>query len=237
MTTDSLFPLASSFMYQSQDLKTTAEIVSLLTEENKYRVLIEHIPAITYIAAMDELSSTLYASPQIERLLGFSQTEWMEDHTLWLKQIHPADRGFVLAELKRIHGGGDPIQCEYRMFTRTGEVVWFRDDAAILRGADGTPLLLYGVMLDITERKRLESELAATQYQLSESRKPHLSPREQAVLGLIREGKTDFEIGQQLALAERTVRYSLQRIYGKLGVTKRREAVEEAIHLRLLEDC
>ncbi len=49
-----------------------------------YRLLVEGIPAITYIAAFDAASSTIYTSPQIETILGFSQAEWMADHTLWL---------------------------------------------------------------------------------------------------------------------------------------------------------
>jgi PAS domain-containing protein len=77
-----------------------------------YRDLVEHIPAITYIAAWDEGSSTVYTSPQVERLLGFTQAEWMSDPTLWLKQIHPDDRARVLEGLARIHSGAEPDPIE-----------------------------------------------------------------------------------------------------------------------------
>jgi len=133
-----------------------------------YRVLIEHIPAITYIAAFDETSSTIYTSPQIAAILGFSQAEWMADHTRWLTQIHPDDRARVLAELERIHDGGLPRPCEYRMLTRDRRVVWFLDDAAIMRDAHNRPLYLYGVMSDITQRKRMEADLADARRRLAE---------------------------------------------------------------------
>src|SRR4051812_7706430 len=55
--------------------------IGLSEYEDACRLLIEHSPAITYIAAPDEDSSTRYASPQIERVLGFSQAEWMDDPT------------------------------------------------------------------------------------------------------------------------------------------------------------
>ena len=84
------------------------------TCEANYRRLIEHIPAITYIAALDETSSTLYTSPQIETILGFTQAEWMSDPTLWLKQIHPDDRARVLEGLARIHSGADLIRSNSR---------------------------------------------------------------------------------------------------------------------------
>jgi PAS domain S-box-containing protein len=141
-------------------------VAALLEGAAKYRMLIEHIPAITYIAAWDVESSTLYTSPQIESMLGFARAEWMADPTRWLTQIHPEDRAFVLAELAHLHGGGAPKPCEYRMLTRDGRVRWFRDETAILKGEAGQPLYLYGVMLDITERVQLETELKNSQQKL-----------------------------------------------------------------------
>jgi PAS domain S-box-containing protein len=210
--------------------------VALAEYEEACRLLIEHIPAVTYIAAWDEHSSTLYASPQIERMLGFSQAEWTDDPMLWRKQLHPDDRAYVLAERARQRASGAPICCEYRMLARAGRVVWLRDDATIHHDESGRPLYLYGIMLDITERKRLEAELAQTQSLLAESMKSRLNEREIMVLRLIRAGCTDREIGQQLAIAERTVRYCLKATYAKLGVTKRIEAVREATRLKLIDD-
>lgn len=160
-----------------------------------YQLLIEHIPAITYIAAWDEHSSTLYVSPQIEQLLGFSQSEWMADAHLWLKQIHPDDRDVVVQELQRIHAGGTPHPCDYRMLTRTGQVRWFHDDAAIRSDENNRPLCIYGVMIDITKQKEMEAELSTTQRQLWEARKPCLDERALAVLQLLQARYTDREIG------------------------------------------
>jgi two-component system sensor histidine kinase UhpB len=136
--------------------------------EKGYQLLIEHLPAICYIAAWDVESSTLYVSQQIQSILGFTQKEWMADATLWLKQIHPDDRASVLVELERLHAGGQPVPSEYRMLTRDGQVVWFRDEVAIGYGTDDRPLYLYGVMLDITERKRVEAELADVRRRLTD---------------------------------------------------------------------
>ena len=44
----------------------------LLAEEMKYRLLVKHSPAITYITAIDEQSSMLYTSPQIATSPGRS---------------------------------------------------------------------------------------------------------------------------------------------------------------------
>lgn len=100
----------------------------------------------------------------------------MADPTLWLKQIHVEDRAYVLKELAHIHAGAAPRPCEYRMLTCEGRIVWFRDDSAVLRDRNGQPLLLYGVMLDITDHKRLEAELIQAQRRLIENIKEKFSP-------------------------------------------------------------
>ncbi len=51
--------------------------------EQQYRSIVEHIPAVTYIDAVNEQAAAVYVSPQIERLLGYSQQEWLADPDLW----------------------------------------------------------------------------------------------------------------------------------------------------------
>lgn len=62
----------------------------------------------------------------------------------------------------------------------------------------------------------------------------HLTPREQAVLGLLSEGLTAAAIGRRLLITERTVHKHLERAYAKLGVRDRLGAVLRAHDLGLL---
>lgn len=132
---------------------------ALRESEAKYRTLIEQLPAVMYIAALDEQSSTLYQSPQIEQIVGFTAAEWTSDPDLWAKRLHPDDRERVLAELAHSHATGEPFHSEYRLIARDGHVVWVRDEAAIVRDEMGRPLILQGVLFDITLRKQMEQEL------------------------------------------------------------------------------
>jgi PAS domain S-box-containing protein len=150
-------PMLLRSMRYAIERKHAAE--ALRAAEVRFRTLVEHLPAITYIAALDDSSSTLYTSPQIETLLGFSQAEWMADHQLWFRQVHPDDRLRVLADLERSRASGAPVPSEYRVLTRDGDVRWFRDIGAIVRDEAGLPLFLQGVMFDITERKHVEDAL------------------------------------------------------------------------------
>jgi len=51
-----------------------------------------------------------------------------------------------------------------------------------------------------------------------------LTEREEAVLALLAEGKSNSQIGTALSLSENTIKFHLRNLYNKLGVTNRTEA-------------
>ncbi|MEA1648108.1 LuxR C-terminal-related transcriptional regulator [Nitrospirillum sp. BR 11164] len=61
-----------------------------------------------------------------------------------------------------------------------------------------------------------------------------LSPREKEVLALITKGFTTVEVARMLDLSHFTVRTFVRRIYSKLEVTSKAEAIYEARTLGLL---
>jgi PAS domain S-box-containing protein len=129
--------------------------------EARYRSLVEGIPAVTFMASLDETSDEreLYVSPQIEALLGFSQKEWLEDPILWYSQLHSEDRSRWHEEFARTCASGEPFSSDYRFVARDGRVVWVHGEAKVVRDEDGRPLFLQGVAFDITDIKEAEREL------------------------------------------------------------------------------
>lgn len=138
----------------------------LKESEKRFRALVEHIPAITYIAALDEKSTILYVSPQVEALLGISQEEFRADPEIRRRMLHPEDRDRVMAEVARCRASGDRLVSEYRMTGRRGDIVWFRDEAVVIPGQSGEASYLQGIMLDMTEARRAEEAMleGATRY-------------------------------------------------------------------------
>ncbi len=126
--------------------------------EARYRTLVEQIPAVTYTAALDNASTTMYVSPQIEFILGFSSKDYSADPDIWRKRLHPNDRDRVLAELAQRLASNQPFKSEYRMVARDGKTVWFRDEAIVVRDSTGDPLFIQGIMVDLTERKLAEEK-------------------------------------------------------------------------------
>lgn len=97
-------------------------------------------------------------SSQIETLLGYTPAEWIEGN-MWLEALHPDDAERVRG-LERPGSSGDGRaveRCEYRLYSKSGEVVWVCDDAYLERRKGARPFLR-GVLTDITPLKRAEEE-------------------------------------------------------------------------------
>ena len=135
----------------------------LSAAENRYRTLVERLPAVTYIAELGANGPWRYVSPQIESMIGFSPEEWLADPSIWINRVHKEDRQSVLAVEESFQRNRDLFQAEYRLLARDGRILWFRDEAVMLPTAEDQACLMQGVMYDITERKRLEDQLRHSQ--------------------------------------------------------------------------
>jgi PAS domain S-box-containing protein len=138
--------------------EATERLVEELRDaEQRYRSLVERLPAIVYRARLGVHEPWRYVAPQLEAILGFSQAEWLGDPSLWIKRMHPEDRDGALAHEEQTRLSGDPLLSEYRIFAKDGRVVWIRDEAVVLREADGP--ILQGVMYDISDQKHAEEAI------------------------------------------------------------------------------
>lgn len=149
---------------RSGDRRDPGEHLSEL--EFRYRSLIEQIPAITYTEITDaDGSSSAYISPQVERFLGYAPSDF-PDLDAWGKIIHPDDRSMALETYERSDATGEPFVVEYRVIGKDGRVVWLRDEAMVVRDAARDRRFWQGVMLDVTDEKRVQEKLREAQEQI-----------------------------------------------------------------------
>jgi len=138
----------------------TAREAGAEASEDRFQRVIEQLPAIVYLESVqrdrDEAGRMLYVSPQVTTLLGFSPDEWMRDPVAWARQFHPDDRARIREEYERVERTGQPFQAVYRMYARDGSIRWFRDEAALVRDANGVPLYWQGIMFDVTSERASE---------------------------------------------------------------------------------
>ncbi len=136
---------------------------ALRHSETRYRELVEELPAVTYIAALEDERTVFFVSRQVEALLGLST----HDHRhLWRDHLHPDDRAAVSAALAAVRSQSAPFLCEYRLRGADGRVVWIQDHGVVVRDQRGSTSFMRGFMLDITERKQAEHALRKRDEQL-----------------------------------------------------------------------
>lgn len=215
--------------------------------EARYRSLVEGIPAVTFMAAMDESANELYVSPQIEKLLGFTQREWLDNPILWFTQLHPDDQSRWHDEFARTVATGEPFRSVYRFIARNGQVVWVHGEAQVARDKAGRPLFLQGVAFDITGIKQAEEELMALNATLEERVAERTAEAEFRARELTRSnealGQFGYVVAHDLRQPLRTMKSYIQKLderyRGQLdeqGIDYITRAVNAADRMRTLID-
>ncbi len=137
--------------------------------EARYRTLVEQIPAVTYIARPDELTGPVYISPQAREIFGYAPEEWISIPVLWARLVHPDDHARVAIDYRCFLENKAPFQVEYRVITRDGDVKWVRDACVFVVDDTGHADAIQGIIIDITEQKRMEAQILAAQSRLTQS--------------------------------------------------------------------
>jgi PAS domain S-box-containing protein len=146
------------FIVLSRDLtdRRVAELARA-EAEMKYRMIVEQVAAISYIAEPGVTGRWFYVSPQIESMLGYGQDEWIAGSSEnWLQFIHPEDHAAVI-EAEQSAIAGKSYQAEYRVKRKDGRTVWLSDTASVVQGSHDHPVM-EGILVDISERKLMEMQ-------------------------------------------------------------------------------
>jgi PAS domain S-box-containing protein len=157
-------PVSGLSFWQGVMLDVTEEKRALehhAEAEAKYRTLVEQLPAIVYLGEYGDDGDWLYISPQLERALGYTPEEWLAHPAPMGTFVHPEDLAAVREAEEVSYSTGQPFHAEYRIHAKDGRWVWILDEAGVVRGDDGTPLFMQGIMYDMSERKQAEERLVA----------------------------------------------------------------------------
>lgn len=116
---------------------------------------------------MDLRTGELVVSPEYAELMGYGSIELREAAAVGIGRIHPEDRErVVVCGREFVNGTRDTYQVEFRLRTRGGHWRWMLSQASVSsRAADGRPLGLSGVDVDVTS---LMAAQAAVQTSLLE---------------------------------------------------------------------
>lgn len=128
--------------------------------EARLRTLVEQIPAVTYVQQVHPSGNeTIYISPQVERIFGYSPDELLDGSVAWYETIHPEDRERIIQATDAANVAGEGFMMEYRAVRRDGSVRWVRDSATVITDERGRAKFWQGILVDITDERRLELAL------------------------------------------------------------------------------
>ena len=108
-----------------QEFRSGQEL--LREAEVRFKLLVETIPGVAYIAEPGEHGAWLYISPRLEQLLGYAPEEWIAEPERWIDLIHPDDRTKTLEdEAGWTETTGGVHVGEYRLMASDGRYRWIR---------------------------------------------------------------------------------------------------------------
>jgi PAS domain S-box-containing protein len=117
----------------------------------------------------DMASNRIYADARFAEFFGVdartAQTVGAPVGT-FIRAIHPEDRERVEASIAAAVETGGDYECEYRLVRPDGSVRWVNARGRCEHGLDGKPVRFPGVVVDITDRKCTEAELASRTAQI-----------------------------------------------------------------------
>jgi diguanylate cyclase (GGDEF)-like protein/PAS domain S-box-containing protein len=159
------------FFHSLADIVGPAVHTALLNEqqreaEARYRSLVEHLPAVTYVDVAGT-GDPVYVSPQLQSLMGVPVEEWTSGPDGWVKRMHPDDL-FAADRYRDAVESGESYSAEYRLIDVDGRVRWFRDDAAPVRDASGAARFMQGVIFEVTDQKESEALLLESEQRFRE---------------------------------------------------------------------
>ena len=159
----------------------------------------------------------------------------------------------IVMDVRLTDGSGIEATREIRAKHPTTQVLMltsFADDealfASIMAGASGYVLkqvrsddLLRAIravgagesLLDPAVTKSVLDRLRKGKHLMSDEKLARLSPQEERILTLVADGRTNKEIGEELNLAEKTIKNYVSNLLAKLGMSRRTEAAVFAARL------
>ncbi|RUW51397.1 response regulator [Mesorhizobium sp. M1A.F.Ca.ET.072.01.1.1] len=133
---------------------------ALRHSEARQEAILASLPICFHARSAEAPFAASYVSKGVERLTGFPPSRFLSHPDFGLSRVHPDDREEVSKSLSAACETGS-YGCEFRWRCANDEYRIFFDRGVVSKDDAGLELL--GTMQDITEQRRLESQLLQSQ--------------------------------------------------------------------------
>ncbi len=134
----------------------------------EYETLLANIPGAAYRCLPDKAWTMLFITENIRRLSGYPPGDFLKNAVrTFASIIHPDDAAYVRDSINSSVAAGASWKLEYRILHKDGSIRWVYEEGSGIKDADGKTAWLDGIILDITEHKRLEKAHMRAEARLS----------------------------------------------------------------------
>ncbi len=148
------------------DISERKEIQNAITDsEEKYRNIIESIDDFLYTyEKINNILKPVFFTSSVEKITGYSQEDFLNDSKLLVKIVHPDDLLIVKQKIRSLFKSRilASDEFEFRIINKTGNIVWVRNKINVSRSFNGKIQKVYGLINNISLRKKTEEDLIKT---------------------------------------------------------------------------
>lgn len=145
---------------------------ALRASERRFSSLVSNIPGAVYRCACDEHWTMAFMSDAIEAICGYPATDFVQGRVrTYANTIHPEDRSAVADTVQKAVARKQPFSIEYRVRHADGSLRWAWEKGVGVFDEESRLQWLDGIIFDVTERKRVESERAELERELRQAHK------------------------------------------------------------------
>ena len=185
--------------------------------------LMNNVPGVVYRGLRDW--SITFLGAEVEHLTGYAAEDFLRGSVKWQEIVHTEDLPSVKMSYRNAVGERRKVlRVEYRVLHRDGHWRWLEDRRQLMYGPNGSFDYVDGLLLDITDHKRTEEELRATNQKLQAL--VEASPL--AIMAIDKEGHVTL----WNSAAERTFGWTRDEVIGRLNPVVPEEKMGEFHELR-----
>ena len=115
----------------------------------------------------DMRTNKAYWSEENYRVLGLEPGKVESKYENWAKSVHPDDLPHAEEKVAEAINNISDLNVEFRVVWPDGSIHWINDIGSLLLDDMGQPLGMYGIQMDITERKQIQQELEENRQRLA----------------------------------------------------------------------
>ena len=131
---------------------------AIYESEEKFRLLSNNIPGTVYLANYDQKWTKIFLNDEIEKLTGYSKSDFLEQRMHFIDLIHKDDVNNIAAQFKTTIDDKKPFNLRYRIHNKNNDIVWVEEIGDAIYKNDKI-IYIVGIFIDVTNSMLIDKAI------------------------------------------------------------------------------